>query len=65
MTSFGVAGSLLPPRLLETLLFGVTPYDVPTYAIVIVLPGAIPALASYLAGAPRRALEPVEALRNE
>ena len=37
--AIGLAGSLLLLRSLGTLLFGVTPYDVPTYVIVVVLLG--------------------------
>ena len=52
-------------RSLGTLLFGVTPYDVPTYAIVVVLLGAIAALASYLPARRAARIEPLTALRQE
>lgn len=61
----GIAGSLLLLRPLGTLLFGVTPYDVPTYAIVVVLLGAIAALASYLPARRAARIEPLTALRQE
>lgn len=51
-TVIGLAGSLLLLRSFGTLLFGVTPYDVPMYVTVVVLLGAIGALASL---PPRRA----------
>ena len=51
----GVGGSLLLFRLLGTLLFGVTPYDVSTYATVLALLGAVAALALLPAGPPRGA----------
>jgi ABC-type antimicrobial peptide transport system permease subunit len=63
--AIGVAGSLLLLRSLGTLLFGVTPYDVPTYAIVVVLLGAIAALASYLPARRAARIEPLTALRQE
>ncbi len=42
----GVAGSLLVLRPLATLLFGVTPNDLPTYLFVIALLAAVAAIAS-------------------
>ena len=63
--AMGVAGSLLLLRSLGTLLFGVTPYDVPTYAIVVVLLSAIAALASYLPARRAARIEPLTALRQE
>ncbi len=61
----GIAGSLLLLRSLGTLLFGVTPYDVSTYTIVVVLLGAIAALASYLPARRAARIEPLTALRQE
>jgi putative ABC transport system permease protein len=63
--AIGVAGSLLLLRSLGTLLFGVTPYDVPTYAIVVVLLGVIAAIASYLSARRAAGIEPLTALRHE
>jgi predicted permease len=63
--AIGIAGSLLLLRSLGALLFGVTPYDVPTYAIVVVLLGAIAALASYLPARRAARIEPLTALRQE
>jgi putative ABC transport system permease protein len=63
--AIGIAGSLLLLRSLGMLLFGVTPYDVPTYAIVVVLLGAIAALASYLPARRAARIEPLTALRQE
>jgi putative ABC transport system permease protein len=63
--AIGIAGSLLLLRSLGTLLFGVTPYDVATYAIVVVLLGAIAALASYLPARRAARIEPLTALRQE
>ena len=63
--AIGIAGSLLLLRSLGTLLFGVTAYDVPTYAIVVVLLGAIAALASWLPARRAARIEPLTALRQE
>jgi putative ABC transport system permease protein len=63
--AIGVAGSLLLLRSLGTLLFGVTPYDVPTYAIIVVLLGVIAAIASYLPARRAAGIEPLTALRHE
>jgi putative ABC transport system permease protein len=63
--AIGIAGSLLLLRSLGTLLFSVTPYDLPTYAIVVVLLGAIAALASYLPARRAARIEPLTALRYE
>jgi putative ABC transport system permease protein len=63
--AIGIAGSLLLLRSLGTLLFGVTPYDVQTYTIVLALLGAIAALASYLPARRAARIEPLMALRQE
>src|SRR5947208_14588454 len=63
--AIGLAGSLLLLRSLGTLLFGVTPYDVSTYAIVVVLLGAIAVLASYSPARRAACIEPLTALRHE
>lgn len=61
----GIAASLLLLRSLGELLFGVTPYDVPTYVVVVVLLGAIAAIASYLPARRAARIEPLTALRQE
>src|SRR5262249_10598892 len=63
--AIGFAASLLVLRALGTLLFGVTPYDVPTYAIVVALLGVVAALASYLPARRAARVEPITALRHE
>jgi ABC-type antimicrobial peptide transport system permease subunit len=63
--AIGIAGSLLLLRSLGTLLFDVTPYDVPTYASVVALLGAIAALASYLPARRAARIDPLTALRQE
>jgi putative ABC transport system permease protein len=63
--TIGIAVSLLLLRSLGTLLFGVTPYDVQTYAMVVVLMGTIAALASYLPARRAAGIEPLMALRQD
>ena len=63
--AIGISVSLLLLRPLSALLFGVTPYDVPTYVIVVVLLGTIAALASYLPARRAARIEPLTALRHE
>jgi putative ABC transport system permease protein len=63
--AIGVAGSVLLLRPLGTLLFGVTPSDVPTYTAVVVLLGTVAALASYLPARRAARIEPLTALRYE
>jgi ABC-type antimicrobial peptide transport system permease subunit len=65
LVAIGIAGSLLLLRSLGTLLFGVTPYDVPTYAIVVVLLSVIAAFASWLPARRTARIEPLTALRQE
>ena len=59
----GVAASLALTPLLATQLFGVAPLDPPTMAAVPALLLRVAALACYLPGAPRDAIDPVNALR--
>jgi ABC-type antimicrobial peptide transport system permease subunit len=63
--AIGIAGSLLLLRPLGALLFGVTPYDFPTYATVVLLLGAIAALAAYLPARRAARIDPLMALRQE
>ena len=63
--ALGLSASLLLLRPLSALLFGVTPFDAPTYAIVVVLLAAVAALASYLPARRAARIEPLTALRYE
>jgi ABC-type antimicrobial peptide transport system permease subunit len=61
----GVGGSLVLFRLVGTLLFGVTPYDLSTYATVLALLCAVASLASYVPARRAGRVEPLVALRQE
>jgi hypothetical protein len=61
----GLAGSLALLRGLGTLLFDVTPYDVPTYAAVVVLLAVVAVVASYLPARQASRVQPLLALREE
>ena len=52
-------------RSLRTLLFGVTPNDVTTYAAVLLLLGGVAALASYVPARWAARVEPLTALRQD
>ncbi|HEX3701827.1 MAG TPA: ABC transporter permease, partial [Vicinamibacterales bacterium] len=61
----GLAVSILLLRVLGSLLFGVTPYDVSTYAAVLTLLCAVAGVASYVPGRRAARVEPLVALRQE
>ena len=61
----GVGGSLVLFRLVGTLLFGVTPYDLSTYATVLAILCAVASLASYVPARRAGRVEPLVALRQE
>ena len=63
--AIGVGGSLLLGRSLESLLFGVKPYDPGTYIAVLALLCVVTAAASYLPARRATVIEPVQALRAE
>ena len=61
----GVLGSLVLLRSLRTLLFGVTPADLTTYAGVLALLCLVATLASYLPARWAARVEPLTALRQD
>jgi len=63
--AFGLIAALSVMRLLSTLLFGVKPIDVATYAAVSLGLVATAFLASYLPSRRAATVDPVEALRGE
>jgi len=62
--ALGLAGSIALTRYLQTLLFGVSPHDVPVYAGVTVLLLAVAAAACYVPARRATAIDPTEALRD-
>jgi putative ABC transport system permease protein len=63
--AIGVGSSLLVLRWFGRLLFGVTPYDLSTYATVLALLCAVAGLASYMPARRAARVEPLVALRQE
>jgi putative ABC transport system permease protein len=61
----GLVASLALTRLLSSLLFGVSPYDVPTLATVVVVLLATALLASFLPAFRATRVSPLDALRYE
>jgi putative ABC transport system permease protein len=63
--AIGLAGALAVTRFLRTLLFGISPFDAPSFVGVSVMLTAIALLASYLPARRAAKVDPVEALRYE
>ncbi len=63
--SIGIAGALAVTRVLKTLLFEVTPTDLPTYAGVSALLFFVALLASYVPARRATTVDPMVALRYE
>ena len=61
----GLMASVVVTRSLSSQLFGVTPFDVPTYLGVAVSFGLVAALASYVPARRATRVDPVIALRAE
>jgi len=63
--AIGIAGALYLTRFLQRLLFGVAPFDWPTFLAVAVILAATALLASYLPARRATRADPVSALRSE
>jgi len=61
----GLAGSLLLTRLMQSLLFEISPTDPVTFAAVALLSFSVAALAAYAPARRATAINPLEALRSE
>jgi putative ABC transport system permease protein len=61
----GLIASIAAARGLSQLLYGVTPYDVPTYCLVACVLASLALIACYLPARRAATIEPVELLRSE
>ena len=61
----GVAGAAASARLLQGMLFGVTPLDARTFVVVAMLFGLVALVASYLPARRATQVDPIVALRAE
>lgn len=63
--ALGLGGALALTRYLEGMLYGLTPLDAPTYALVAIAFATVAALASYVPARRATKVDPVVALRCE
>jgi putative ABC transport system permease protein len=63
--ALGLAGAVAGTRLLQTMLFGVAPFDLPTFAAVSLMFGTVATLASYVPARRATRVDPMVALRSE
>ena len=63
--AIGLAGAAGVTRFLQGMLFGVTPFDPPTFALVAALFASIALVASYVPARRATSVDPLEALRCE
>jgi predicted permease len=61
----GLAGALIVTRFLRTMLFGISPFDPISFALVSLTLGAIALFASYVPARRAAKVDPVEALRYD
>ena len=61
----GLAGALIAARGMTSMLFGVTPHDPSTFAIIATVIASVASLATYLPARHAMAIEPTRALRED
>lgn len=64
-TSIGVIAALIVARLISDMLFGVSPFDVPTFITVMVMICVVTIVASYIPANRAVGLDPMTILRSE
>ena len=64
-TLAGVSGALLLGRVIAGLLFGIAPYDPPTFTLVVLLLAAVALLACWIPARRASRVDPLIALRAE
>jgi putative ABC transport system permease protein len=62
---FGVMGAVLAANALRSQLFGVTPYDITSFAVAVVAIAAAALIACWIPAWRTTAISPSEALRSE
>jgi putative ABC transport system permease protein len=63
--AIGLAGAFWLTRLMESMLYGVSPSDVWTFALISILLAVVALMASYLPSRRAMLLEPLSALRRQ
>ena len=62
--ALGIPASLAAARFLQNMVFGITPHDPVTFALVAALLGVVAAVASYIPARRATRIDPLEALRS-
>jgi putative ABC transport system permease protein len=63
--AIGLIGAQFTGRLLETMLFGISPHDLGTYVLVVAVLAGVGLLANYVPARRAARVEPMQALRSE
>ena len=61
----GLLAAVATTRVLASVLYGVSPTDLPTFVVIVVLLGAVALLACWVPARRAARVNPIEALRSE